>query len=63
MAFSNSRNPYKDAPLGVIQEGAWADLLIYDGNPLEDIKVVVDHESHLKVVVKNGVIYKNTLGK
>jgi imidazolonepropionase-like amidohydrolase len=57
----NSRNPYKDAPLGVIEEGAWADLLIYSGNPLKDIGVVVDYKKNLKVVMKNGVNYKNEL--
>ena len=61
LALSNSRNPYKAAPLGVVQEGAWADMLIYDGNPLEDIGIVINHEKTLKVVIKNGVIYKNTL--
>ncbi len=61
LASSNSRNPYRDAPLGVIEEGAWADMLIYDGNPLEDIGVVINHQKTLKVVIKNGVIYKNTL--
>ncbi len=58
---SNSRNPYKEAAMGVIEEGAWADMLIYDGNPLEDIAQVVDHVNHLKVVIKNGEIYKNEL--
>lgn len=61
LAMSNSRNPYKDAQLGVIQEGAWADMLIYSANPLEDIKVVMEYEDTLKVVIKNGVIYKNEL--
>jgi imidazolonepropionase-like amidohydrolase len=61
LALSNSRNPWKDAPLGVIQEGAWADMLIYSANPLEDIKVVMDYKNSLKVVIKNGVIYKNEL--
>jgi imidazolonepropionase-like amidohydrolase len=61
LAMSNSRNPYKAAPLGVIEAGAWADMLIYDGNPLEDIGLVVAHRQHLKVVIKNGDVYKNTL--
>ncbi len=56
-----SRDPYKDAPLGVIEEGAWADMLIYSANPLEDIGVVVDYKNQLKVVMKNGVVYKNEL--
>ena len=63
LAQCNSRNPYKEAPLGVIQEGAWADLLIYSANPLEDIGVVVDYKTNLKVVMKNGTIYKNELSK
>jgi imidazolonepropionase-like amidohydrolase len=61
LRFSNSRDPYKAAPLGVIEEGAWADLLIYDGNPIEDIKVVTTPEEHLKVILKGGKIYKNAL--
>ena len=45
----------------MIEEGAWADMLIYSSSPLEDIKVVVDYENSLKVVIKNGTVYKNTL--
>lgn len=63
LAMCNSRNPYKEAPLGVIKEGAWADMLIYSENPLKDIGVVVDYKNKLKVVMKNGKIYKNELGK
>jgi imidazolonepropionase-like amidohydrolase len=47
--------------LGTIAAGALADLLVVDGNPLEDIKVVVDHEYRLKLIMKSGVIYKNLL--
>jgi imidazolonepropionase-like amidohydrolase len=54
-------NPYKDGPLGVIEEGAYADLLIVDGNPLEDILLLTDPEKNLKVIMKDGKIYKNTL--
>jgi imidazolonepropionase-like amidohydrolase len=61
LALSNSRNPWKEAPFGVIKEGAWADMLIYSANPLKDIKVVMDYKNNLKVVIKNGKIYKNTL--
>ena len=55
------RNPYKDGPLGIIQEGAYADILLVDGNPLEDIEVLVDHEAGIKLIMKDGVIYKNAL--
>lgn len=61
LALSNTRNPYQEAPLGVIKEGAWADLLIYSGNPLTDINIAVDQETNLHIIMKNGVVYKNTL--
>jgi imidazolonepropionase-like amidohydrolase len=61
LRFSNSRDPYRAAPLGVVKEGAWADVLIYDGNPLEDIMLLVDPEKNLLVIMKDGKIYKNTL--
>jgi len=54
-------NPYLDGPLGVIKEGAYADLLIIDGNPLEDILLLMDPEKNLKVIMKDGKVYKNTL--
>ena len=61
LRFSNSRDPYRAAPLGVVKEGAWADVLIYDANPLEDIMVVTTPKEHLKVIIKDGKVYKNTL--
>mgnify|MGYP000414661588 FL=1 len=60
-ALSGALNPYPDGPLGVIRPGAYADLLIYDGNPLEDIAVLTRPEETLKLVMKDGVIYKNEL--
>ena len=59
VALSGKRNPY--GKLGVIEEGAMADVLIYSKNPLEDIAVVADPENNLKLIVKDGKIYKNTL--
>jgi imidazolonepropionase-like amidohydrolase len=47
--------------LGVIKAGAWADMLIYSANPLEDIAVVTNPQENLKVIIKGGKIYKNTL--
>jgi imidazolonepropionase-like amidohydrolase len=55
------RNPYPEGPLGVIAEGAYADLLIVDGNPLEDITLLGDPEKNLRLIVKDGKVYKNTL--
>jgi imidazolonepropionase-like amidohydrolase len=57
----NSRDPYKAAPLGVIAEGAWADLLIYNADPLADAMVLTKPTEHLKVIVKGGKVYKNEL--
>ena len=61
LRFCNSRDPYKAAPLGVIQEGAWADMLIYNANPLDDAMVLTQPEDHLKLIVKGGKVYKNEL--
>lgn len=60
-ALSGKINPYTEGALGVIKEGAYADLLIYDGNPLEDISVIYDYENSLKFIMKDGKIYKNEL--
>lgn len=61
LRLSNSRDPYKEAPLGVIEEGAWADMLIYDKNPLEDIMVAAKPKNTLKLVIKGGKVWKNQL--
>jgi imidazolonepropionase-like amidohydrolase len=60
-AQSGRRNPYRAAPLGVIREGAWADLLLVRGNPLDDLRLIEDHERNLLMIVKDGVIYKNAM--
>ncbi len=54
-------NPYTDGPLGVIEKGAYADILIIDGNPLNDIELMTDPERNFKVIMKDGVVHKNTL--
>ncbi|MCW3467010.1 metal-dependent hydrolase family protein [Chitinophaga nivalis] len=61
LALSGPRNPYKAGKLGVIQEGAYADLIIVDGNPIENIQLIADPEKYFQVIIKNGIIYKNTL--
>jgi imidazolonepropionase-like amidohydrolase len=61
LMLSGKRHPYQDGPLGVIKEGAYADVLLVDGNPLEDISLLADPEKNLKVIMKDGKIYKNTL--
>lgn len=59
--LSGKRHPYQEGELGVIEEGAYADLLIVDGNPLERIDVLGKPEKNLKLIMKDGLIYKNTL--
>ena len=73
MALTGDMNPYPGAKLGVIEPGAFADLILVDGNPLEDLSVIgasaeMFGESRptpsvdtIPLVMKNGVIYKNTL--
>lgn len=60
LALSGPRNPYPHK-LGVIEEGAYADLIIVDGNPLQDINLVADPDNKFVLIMKDGVIYKNTL--
>ena len=47
--------------LGVVQEGALADLLLVDGHPLADIKLVADPTKNVVLIMKDGSIYKNLL--
>jgi imidazolonepropionase-like amidohydrolase len=61
LALSGKRNPYP-GKLGVVEEGALADLLLVDGNPLENIALVADPARNFVVIMKDGVIYKNSLG-
>lgn len=58
--LSGPRNPYP-GKLGVIEADAYADLLIVEGDPIADIKVVADPENNFRVIMKDGRIYKNTL--
>jgi len=54
-------NPYLAGPLGVIQEGAYADILVVDGNPLEDILLLGDAKNNIPLIMKDGKVYKNEL--
>jgi imidazolonepropionase-like amidohydrolase len=61
LELSGELHPYREGPLGVIQEGAYADLLLIDGNPLEDVTLLADYENNIDLIMKDGKIYKNTL--
>ena len=66
-------NPYAEGKLGVIEEGAYADILLVDGNPLEDFSVMgtsdkwydgptrPESPETMRIIMKDGKIYKNTL--
>ncbi|MEM6713414.1 MAG: amidohydrolase family protein [Pseudomonadota bacterium] len=66
-------NPHTEGKLGVIEEGAYADILLIDGNPLEDFSVVgtgdqwfgadprPESPETIQLIMKDGVVYKNTL--
>ena len=73
-ALTGGQNPYPTGPLGVIEEGAYADILLIDGNPLEDITLIGGSKElfdapdrkagdipAMDMIMKDGVIYKNTL--
>ncbi len=62
MALSGFINPYP-GKLGVVEEGALADLLLVDGDPLENIKLIEDPDKNLLIIMKDGTIYKNTVPK
>jgi len=58
LQLSGKRNPYP-GKLGVVVEGALADLLLVDGNPLEDVALLADPERNFVVIMKDGAIFKN----
>jgi len=61
LALSGPRNPYQAGPLGVIKEGAYADLILVEGNPLKDLWLVADPQKNFVLIMKDGKIYKNTV--
>lgn len=60
LALSGPRNPYPGV-LGRVEEGAIADLLLVDGDPLANIDLLADPDANLKVIVKDGEVVKNSL--
>ncbi|MEJ5151615.1 metal-dependent hydrolase family protein [Comamonas sp. MYb396] len=45
--------------LGEVVESAYADLLLVDGNPLEDVSVLTQHDTAIKLIMRDGFIHKN----
>jgi imidazolonepropionase-like amidohydrolase len=60
LALSGKRNPYP-GKLGVVEEGALADLLLVDGDPIADLEWIGNPDENLLVIMKDGRIYKNSL--
>ncbi|MGP8306730.1 amidohydrolase family protein [Vibrio sp. YIC-376] len=58
LQLSGPRSPYP-GEIGVIKEGAHADLLLINGNPLEDISILRDHDANLALIMKGGKVYKD----
>ncbi|MCV9931572.1 amidohydrolase family protein [Flavobacterium sp. LS1R47] len=63
LTMCGKRNPYQDGKLGEISEGAYADLILVDGNPIENIHLIEDPDNNFKIIIKDGKIYKNALTK
>lgn len=55
-----NRNDFIEAKLGVVEEGAWADILIWKGNPIRDVSLILEADN-LRMVMKDGKVYKNLL--
>ncbi len=60
LALSGPRNPYP-AKLGVVEEGALADLLLVDGNPLENLRLIETPQRSFVLIMKGGIVHKNLL--
>ena len=57
---NQNRNDFIAAKLGVVEEGAWADVLIWKGNPIKDVSLILK-EQNLQLIIKDGKVYKNLL--
>ena len=60
LKLSGPRDPYP-GKLGVVQEGALADLLLVDGDPIANLDVIADPARNFLVIMKDGKIYKNSV--
>ncbi len=60
LKWSGPLDPYPSYALGTIAPDSYADILIWDENPVEDINVILD-ESKLAYIMKDGLTYKNIM--
>jgi imidazolonepropionase-like amidohydrolase len=61
LALSGLRSPYQGR-LGVVEEGALADLLLVEGDPIANIRLIEDPDRNFRLIMKDGHIFKNNLG-
>lgn len=61
LALSGDRNPYPEGALGQIAVGAYADLIVADGDPSTSLDFIADPERNFHLIMKDGKIYKNML--
>ncbi len=59
--MTGERLPYRDYKLGQITVGSYADIILVEGNPLEDVSILGDWENRIDLVMKDGVIYRSEL--
>lgn len=62
LQLAGLRSPYP-GKLGVVEEGAMADMLLVNGNPLKELELLADPAKNIVVIIKDGKVYKNTLEK
>ncbi len=60
LAMSGERAPYQGA-LGVVAEGALADLLVWEGDPEAGLDFLSDPDANLRLVMKGGRVFKEAL--
>ncbi len=61
LGWTGDMNPYKYGSLGTIEAGGYADMILVDGNPLQDLGLLEDYTNNFKVIMKDGMVWKNTL--
>ena len=59
-ALTTYQNPYPKGKIGMLEAGSYADLLLVDGDPTKSVSVLADTD-HLRLIMKGGTVYKNTL--
>ena len=61
LKMSGPRSVYFEGPVGVIERGAYADIILVNGNPLKNLDLVADPDANFDLIMKGGVIHKNSL--